>query len=186
MFEIKRKLIHWLGLSVPLLYWFTSKTATLWFVGLAVVCGIFIEATRLKSEKFNQFIFKIIGEYARTHEQKKITGATYYAVAAFLTVGFFSKKVAISSLLFLTLGDSVAALVGTRFGSHAVFGKSIEGSLACLFVCAVVGWLLLGWVGLIGAVAATVIELVPIPIDDNLRIPLVSGILMQGIKLLCE
>jgi dolichol kinase len=186
MFEIKRKLIHLLGLSVPLLYWFTSQKVTLWFVGIAVACGIFIEVARLKSERFNQFIFKIIGGYARKHEQTKITGATYYVVAAFLAVRFFSKEVAISSLLFLTLGDSVAALVGTRFGSHRVFRKSIEGSLACLSICAVVGWLLLGWVGLIGAVAAAFIELAPIPVDDNLRIPLVSGVLMQVIGLLFE
>ncbi len=179
MFEFKRKLIHFLGLSVPCVYCFTSQEVTLLFVGAAVVSAFLIEVARLKWAWINDIVFKIVGGYTREHEEKRITGATYYAVAAFVAVAFFSKWVAILSLLFLTLGDSAAALVGTRYGTHKKFGKSAEGSLACLLVCSVVGWGLLGWVGLLGAAAATVIEFVPVPVDDNLRIPLVSGGLMQ-------
>jgi dolichol kinase len=39
-------------------------------------------------------------------------------------------------------------------------------------VCSVVGWCFLGWVGVAGALAATVVELLPSPLDDNVRIPL--------------
>jgi dolichol kinase len=179
MFELKRKSIHFLGLSVPILYCCTSWEVTIVFVGIAVVSAVLIEIGRLRWPRFNDCIFCIIGGYTREHEQKRITGATYYAVAALVAVGLFSKWVAISGLLFLTLGDSVAALVGTRFGTHRVFDKSAEGSLACFGVCAVVGWILLGWVGMLGAAAATIIELLPIPVDDNLRIPVVSGALME-------
>lgn len=179
MFELKRKSIHFLGLSVPLLYFVCEREIIIGLVGIAVLCGILIEVARLKSEKFSQCISKIIGGYTREHEQKKVTGATYYAVAAFVAVVFFSKMVAISCLFFLALGDAAASLVGTQFGRHKLYGKSAEGSLACLLVCGVAGWGLLRWVGLAGAVAATVIELLPVPIDDNLRVPVVSGALMQ-------
>lgn len=182
MFEVKRKSVHFLGLSVPVLYYFTSREVTLIFVGIAGVCAFLIEAARLKWPKVNLFIFKIIGGYTREHEQARVTGATYFCVAAFVAVALFSEKVAVSSLLFLTFGDSVAALVGTRFGHHKLYGKSAEGSLACFITCGIIGWFFLEWVGLLGAAAATVIELLPVPVDDNLRIPLVSGGLMQ---LLC-
>ncbi|KYK32802.1 MAG: hypothetical protein AYK18_15405 [Theionarchaea archaeon DG-70] len=51
--------------------------------------------------------------------------------------------------------------------------------MACFAVCVVVGWVFLKWVGLSGALAATVIELLPIPVNDNLRIPIVCGGLMH-------
>jgi len=179
MFELKRKAIHFLGLSVPLLYCTAGKEITLVFVGIAAGCALLMEIGRFKWERFNEVVFQIVGRYAREHEQSKVTGATYYAVAAFLAVGFFSQWVAISSLLFLTLGDSAASIVGTRYGHHKIFEKSVEGSVACLAVCTVIGWILLKWVGLSGALAATVIELLPIPVDDNLRIPVAAGGLMQ-------
>ena len=181
MFELKRKAIHFIGLSVPVLYWLTSREVTLLLVGIAVVCALCIEGARLKWEKANNLVFTIVGGYTRSHEEKKVTGATYYAVASFMVILLFSKEVAISSLLFLTFGDSVAALVGTRYGRHKIFQKSLEGSTACFLVCSLVGYVLLGWVGVVGAFAATIIELLPIPLDDNLRIPLVSGGLMQAV-----
>lgn len=184
MFELKRKLIHFVGLSVPVLYWLTSREVTLWFVGVAVMCALVIEVTRLKWEKANTVVFRIVGWVTRTHEQKKVTGATYFAIAAFLAVLLFSEREAVCSLLFLTLGDSSAALIGTRYGYHKICGKSVEGSTACFVVCSLVGYLLLEWVGIVGAAAATVIELVPLPVDDNLRIPLVSGGLMHVVHAL--
>lgn len=178
VFELKRKLIHLVGLAVPAIYGATSKEVTLLLVGAATVCAFIIEVARLKSQQANEFVLMLINGYARGHEERKVTGATYYAVAALLTVAFFSERTAIASLLFLTLGDSVAALVGTRYGVHKLFGKSVEGSCACFVTCSVVGWVILRGIGLVGAVAATFIELVPLPIDDNLRIPLVSGAVM--------
>jgi dolichol kinase len=183
MFELKRKAIHFIGLSVPVLYWLTSREFTLCLVGIAVVCALCIEGARLKWEKANNLVFTIVGGYTRNHEQKRVTGATYYAVASFLVILLFSERVAISSLLFLTLGDSAAALVGTRYGRHKIFQKSVEGSTACFLVCSLVGFFMLGWIGVVGALAATIIELLPIPVDDNLRIPLVSGGLMQVVLL---
>ena len=182
MFELERKLIHFTSLSVPVLYWVTSQEVTLWFLGIGVAVGIFSEVARFKWAWF-QSVYSFVGKYEREHEHKKITGATCFAVAAFVTVAVFSQEIAISSLLFFTLGDSAAALVGTRFGRHKMFGKSAEGSLACFSVCSVVGWWLLGWVGILGAATATVIELLPLFVDDNVWIPLVSGAVMQALKI---
>lgn len=183
MIELERKLIHFTGLFVPVLYWVTSQEVTLWFLGIAVAVGIFAEVARFKWTWFKNSIYPFVGKYEREHERKKITGATCFMMGAFVAVAVFSQNVAVSSLLFLTFGDSVAALVGTRFGRHKMFGKSAEGSLACFSVCAAVGWWLLGWVGILGALTATVIELLPVPVDDNVRIPLVSGTVMQAAKM---
>ncbi|MBU7014048.1 MAG: phosphatidate cytidylyltransferase [Theionarchaea archaeon] len=179
MFELKRKLIHGLGLCVPVIYWMTSREYTLLFLGIAATGAVIIEVLRAVWEDFNSLLLKLFGKFARDHERTHITGATCFSMAALLVVALFSKPVAVSSLLFLTLGDSMAAVIGTRFGVHRIQGKSLEGSAACFGVCSVVGWCALGWVGVAGAAAATVVELLPSPLDDNVRIPLASGSVMH-------
>jgi dolichol kinase len=183
MFEAKRKSIHFLGLSVPAVYYATSREVTILLVACAVLCAVLIEMARLKWPTVNDCVFALIGGYTREHEHTRITGATYFSVAALAAVVLFSQNVAVASLLFLTLGDSAAALVGTQVGHHKLHEKSVEGSLACFIVCSIVGYLFLGWIGVVGAAVATVAELAPVPADDNVRIPLVSGGVMQVIVL---
>ena len=53
--------------------------------------------------------------------------------------------------------------------------------LACLATCLVIARIVpgLSWpVSIVGAAMATLIELLPIPLDDNLRIPLAAGFAM--------
>lgn len=85
----------------------------------------------------------------------------------------------------------MAATIGERWGTRRVFGKSLEGGLACLLACLVVGILLVNLAFdmslpliLVGSVVTTVIELLPVPIDDNLTIPLFSGGAMTLIAML--
>ena len=85
------------------------------------------------------------------------------------------------ALSFLILGDTAAAVVGKAIGRTPVFGKTLEGSIACFVVCVLVGWAIpdLSWARTIaGAAMATLFELLPVPLDDNLRIPLASGFAM--------
>jgi dolichol kinase len=59
-----------------------------------------------------------------------------------------------------------------------MFGKTLEGSLACFAVRhgSRRSFPDLPFpVGLVGALVATVFELLPIPLDDNFRIPLSAG-----------
>ena len=103
-------------------------------------------------------------------------------------------SVAMASILFLVLGDMVAAIVGVSFGGDALgklkLGregkKSLEGSLAMFFVCFFVGSTVFAHVRLreyaifFGALVATLTELhEPLGINDNLSIPLFSSLAMQ-------
>lgn len=102
-------------------------------------------------------------------------------IAALLSVLAFDKMIAISSLTFLIIGDTVAALVGKRFGTPRYWGKSFQGSLACLVSCLIIGAAFLDnpVVIVAGALAATIAEALPVPMDDNMRVPIVSGLVMQ-------
>jgi dolichol kinase len=61
-------------------------------------------------------------------------------------------------------------------------GKTLEGSAACFAVCYGMTLFLPEVpfpVGLVGALVATIFELLPIPLDDNFRIPLSAGFTME-------
>ena len=98
-----------------------------------------------------------------------------------------TREVAVAACEFLVFGDTAAALVGKSFGRFRVFDKTLEGSLACFVVCGAVGWTLSALhpaqlplpVALAGAFVATIFEILPVPVDDNLKIPLSAGLVMH-------
>jgi len=80
------------------------------------------------------------------------------------------------------VGDTVAAIVGKSAGRIRIFGKTLEGSLACLLICFGITLFLPEvpfHVAIVGALVATIFELLPIPLDDNFRIPLSAGFAME-------
>jgi glycerol-3-phosphate acyltransferase PlsY len=93
----------------------------------------------------------------------------------------FDKTLAIVCLGFLTLGDLFAALIGKKWGRIKLFSqKSLEGSLACFTVCALIALIKFHPViAITGAIVATLIELLPTGLDDNVTMPLISGVVMQ-------
>jgi dolichol kinase len=121
----------------------------------------------------------------REKEQSSLTGSSYVLVAAFVSYLAFGKEIAILCVSFLAIGDVAAAVVGQRFGRTRLLGKAVEGDLACFFSCLAIGFILY-YLGLdvilptiaIGAMGAAVGQAVQTPVDDNLTIPLLAGLLM--------
>ena len=81
----------------------------------------------------------------------------------------------------------MATAVGERFGrTKIVGGKSLEGTLA-FFAAAVMSGVLLSLTALplpfglllAGAVVAAAVEVLPLPLNDNLTIPVISGGAME-------
>ena len=78
-------------------------------------------------------------------------------------------------MLTLSLADATAALIGKKWGKRKLFDKTLEGSLTFLIVSIGLAIILpdlfrLG--AIVAAIVATLIELFPSPIDDNLMIPI--------------
>ena len=181
--ELRRKSIHLLGLVFPILYVFTTRYTATIAVGalLAIVLGV--ELLKVLLPAFRGIFMRIFSPILRSQEQKGgLTGATYYLIGSFLCILLFDKTLAIVCLCFLTLGDLFAALIGKQWGRIKLFSrKSLEGSLACFIVCTAVA-LLIGLhpvVAITGALVATLIELLPTGVDDNVTIPLISGLAMH-------
>ncbi len=169
--EIKRKTFHILTLLYVLAYWYMPLGIVLWSMFILILAVLAGEIIRAKNENFNIFILKILGGVHRESETHKISGLPWTLSGAFFTMFLFeNKNFVLASFLYLAFGDAVAALAGKAFGKHKIYaGKSLEGSLACFIVCFIIGLFLLPtWqFALIGAFAATVIESIPWPLNDN-------------------
>lgn len=180
--ELLRKSIHLAGLILPVIYFFLDKPMMLMVMGVLTGIAVTVELVKWFSPDFGKFFFQIFAPMLRRHERRgAMTGATYYMISVFLCVLFFSKTLAIVCIFFMVLGDLAAALVGRMWGKTKLLGtKSLEGSIACFVVCAAIALVQLHpIIGIIGALVATIVEMMPFPIDDNLTVPLVSGAVMH-------
>ncbi len=180
--ELRRKSIHLFGLLVPIIYSFVEKPTALIIVGLLTLIALLIELLKTLSPPFRDLFFRILSPMLRSHERRGgVTGATYYFIGSFLCILIFNKNLAIVCLCFLILGDLFAALIGKQWGrTKLIAKKSLEGSLACFVVCALIALMKYHPViALAGALVATLVELFPTGLDDNLTMPLASGLVMQ-------
>lgn len=185
--ELHRKAIHVFSLVIPVGYYLLPEETGRRALLVAAVVAIVVEALRLNEPHLRKMTFKLVGALLREHEKTGLFASTYLVLGSLLCAYSFSKPVVIAAILFLILGDAAAALVGGMFGRIQIFGKTLEGSLGCLVVCLAVG-ILLGFLegmdlplkaAIAGAVTATIFELLPIPLDDNFRIPLSAGFAMR-------
>ncbi|RKX26194.1 MAG: hypothetical protein DRP45_04120 [Candidatus Zixiibacteriota bacterium] len=183
--EILRKTTHMGALIVPGVYWWLglSKALMLGIMIPSTCLMVAIDVARLRNLGFwRNFACKIGGRMVRSHESAgDFTGATYILLSACCVIAMFDKPVAVAALAFIIVGDTLAALIGRKFGRHKFGHKSVEGSLACLVGTVAVALLvpqLSLTVGLSGAVVATVVEALSTKIDDNISVPVLSGLAM--------
>jgi glycerol-3-phosphate acyltransferase PlsY len=177
--EIRRKIVHLATLIIPIVYALTSRETVLIFL-LPIFLGLLsIDLLRhFHSGLASLFRKYFLGRVLREEENATFMGSTYFLFSTILTILLFPESIAIVSLLFLILSDTAAALVGKGIGRISLFGKTLEGSAAFCFSSFLIVWIypnLNLLPGFLGALGATVAEVLPIGVDDNVTIPLVAG-----------
>ena len=188
--ELYRKSIHISSLILPLSYryifHYRRKEFFLIIIPLTLI-ALIIEIIRLEHRTFKRIFLNFFGIILRKHELNNFTGATYLMISTIICIAIFPDYIAFLSLAFLAIGDTLAAVIGIPFGKRKLFGsnKSLEGSIACFVASFFFGMLftfpeISPIIPFIGALAATFSELA---VDDNIKIPLVSGIIMTIVSL---
>jgi len=131
--------------------------------------------------------------FFRAEEQFRESAMIPYAIAILLTMLTVPKAAALIAIYTLALADPLSALVGIRWGRHRIGGtKSLEGSGTFFVVTALIAATVLAAsaappVGsLVGAavliaLAGTILEALPLRLDDNLTIPLGVGFASWGV-----
>lgn len=174
-----------LSLIYIAVYWFLPMPVIVWGMGLLIAVVVGGEIARWKSPAFDRWILGGLGGVHRGHEEGAVSGLPWTLTGSYLTMLFFPQKdLVMAGLLYMALGDAAAALFGRAFGKTKIIaGKSVEGSAACFIVCFCVGLYFLSLpLAIMGAFIATVIELIPWPLNDNFWMPLMSAGLLGLIR----
>lgn len=185
--ELARKAVHLASCAIPLGIWLLGRPIALWVLAGLVVVALVIELGRLFVPAWQGVIKRGLGWMMRRDESRAFSGATYVVISGLICCYFFAAPIAIAVLLFLSISDALASLVGRAVGGPGLFGKSFAGNLAFLVSASAIVWLVqpvaLG-LGLLAALIATIVEALPLRwgklrIDDNFSIPLSAGLVMS-------
>lgn len=189
--HLLRKIWH-IGMgSVCLLIYYHAglETRTWAYITLGIALGGFgVDLIRFKSPKVNQFIISIMGPFMRESEKKGFSGLPYYALGVSLSLFLYREKLAVLSVFFLVFSDPISSFFGVLYGKDKILpNKSLQGALAGFFTCFTLTllyalsfdvssyWII--FYAIIAGIVGSASELLSaFNIDDNLTIPVLSGL----------
>jgi len=167
---------------IGLYVWF-GRTA-----GLSVLLGMFVfvfvaDTIRLRSSSFNKFIFRYFGRFIRDNEKDRFTGTPWYVLGVLSSAAIYDIPIALYAVAFLAVGDVSATTIGERWGSIKVSGvKSLQGTIAFFAASVISGAVIARFIYpmptvayIAGAAVAAVVEILPVKLNDNLTVPVISG-----------
>ena len=189
--EFARKAIHLSNVIIPLSYYyfFPDKIDMIIILAFFLIFCFFIEIYRKKNLKLSRF-FSNWFEFMMRDKEKKgdLTGATWVFVGALFTILLVPDPFNILSLLFLSFGDTFAAIIGTKLPYIKIGRKTLSGSIAGFFSCIIIGLVIdipiNNEIIILGAFMAMFIEVLPLPVNDNVSIPIFSGLSMYYFSLI--
>ena len=189
--EFSRKIFHLLNMVIPLIhvYFIEDRMGMLIFLSLMLIICFFIEVLRTRYFILHKFFKKYLHFMMRDSEKEgEITGATWVFAGSLFTIMLIPKPFCIVALFFLAVGDTFAALVGMNYPFLKIGRKTLSGSVACFITCCIIGLLFSHSLNtptiMFGAFIATLTELSSMKINDNLSIPIFSGISMYSFNTL--
>lgn len=188
--EILRKTIHTSGFLIPLIcvQYFNIKTISTALFLTMVVYSI-SEVARNYGKNFP--IFSTITKKASRSNFEKNNFALApitFTMGLIISLIIFPLPIAFTSITILTIGDSVANISGRFFGKTPFFynkNKTIEGTIIgfiSAFLCS--SLFVNPFHAIIAAAVGMTVESLPLPINDNLAIPLSSGTILILISML--
>jgi len=189
--HILRKLWHMstgtLGLFIFL---HSGQSQNFWatVILLIALAGFSMDLVRNKVPALNKLVIKFMGPLMRRSEKDGVSGLPFYALGVSLSLFFYSRDIAIVSTMFLVFSDPLSSFFGILYGKDKILpNKSLQGAVAGFFTCYLITLFYamntseLGTHLLIFAIVSGVIgsasELASaFNIDDNLTIPVISGL----------
>ncbi|NOY76959.1 MAG: phosphatidate cytidylyltransferase [Calditrichaeota bacterium] len=184
--ETLRKTIHVTGLLIPVAYWYFPEFWSVFLLSAALLVAVVVEILRFRNQTFQKLFNRHLGFLLRPEEHASITGATYWIVGALITILIYPKDIAIFAISMLIVSDALAAWVGKGVGRIRIrSNKTLEGSLAFFLSAFLIARIMLHWSGPLaaaGALAGTVLEWGVFPLNDNLTVPIGSGLFLVLLK----
>jgi len=172
---IIRKILHLLTVFVLVIYVLLPNTQRDVFLLSLMLFVIAIEYLRLVLHVRIPFFWHLWGR----EEAKQPGGEFFLIVGIILAVKLFPLVIGILASLCVIFGDAVATVVGRYYGKRRIFfEKTLEGLLASIFICFVLIFSLTGsfLFAFLLALFSSFVELFSVMVDDNLVVPIVTGV----------
>jgi len=186
--EFRRKSVHLFALVIPVGYLIVPENPAKLILAVCAFIAVLLDLLKYYDKGFRRIFFRIFGKMLRSKEIRRFTSSSYILAAGLICAFAYSKWVMVISMAFIILGDIAGAIFGKRFGKHKTIGnKTLEGSMA-FFLVAYFGAIAFKLIALpqvpwsalfMGALSAAVLESMPLGVDDNLSVPVLTGLLLQ-------
>ena len=132
---------------------------------------------RLRRADLNALFFRMFPSLASDRERTGVASSTWYALGMILVYALFPSRVVVPAILTLGLADPAASTIGRiwgrrRLGKGTVLGTAVFAAVAFGVMATAVSPL----VALVAAVATAAVEVLRIPLDDNLTVPVTAAL----------
>lgn len=184
-FEIQRKIFHLCSLIYPFVYIFVSKMTMGISLSIITFITLCLDILRHYYPQIQFFVDSMLGKFQRQEEKSGafvLSGVSYMVLGFLVTCLFFTKVLTIISWLVFIISDCCAAIIGMKYGTPLLNGKSYIGSAAFFCSSILISIILHSITGdsyslltiLVSCLCCTCIEFLSkqIRINDNFTIPL--------------
>ncbi|MCK4478569.1 HAD-IB family phosphatase [Candidatus Bathyarchaeota archaeon] len=180
--EVIREVIHASGFFVALAAMRFGVYIVAFLLFLTTLTYMAAELARVERKSIPLISSITLNAAAPSERYEFVLAPIFLALGIILSLILFPTPINYASIAIVSLGDSTASIFGKIFGKTSIpfnKGKSLEGSVAG-FAFAFFGaaFFLHPLQAFIGAIVGTVVEPLPLPINDNLSTPLATGAIL--------
>lgn len=182
--EAFREVIHMGSFLIPLLCHFLNVNRYALAVVILATAVIYSFSELARGARIRLPPFTTVTALAALGEEKWgfATSPLFFALGVIVALTLYPPQMGFAAITVLTLGDGTARLVGKKLGKRVLpynKTKKIEGTVAGILLSAVASLLFVSpSQALAASILSLLVETLPLPVDDNLLIPLVAGLVL--------
>jgi dolichol kinase/phosphoserine phosphatase len=180
--DITREFIHGSGFFIPLIAIAFGVPIAALFIGAVVSVYSISEFARVRGK--NVPFFSTITRHAASQSElcEFTLAPIYFALGILITLLVFKPPASYAGIAIFALGDSTASLIGGTLTKKPMpfnRAKTLEGTFGGFLFAFLAGCVFVApWIALIGASVAMLIEYLPLPVNDNLLMPIAAGLVL--------
>jgi dolichol kinase len=175
-----RESIHASGFLMPVIAGYVGLYAVALFIFIITLLYVMSELARMERKSLP--IISGLTRVAATQPElyEFATAPIFFALGILLTLLLFPQPVSSAAIAIFAFGDSTASLFGKMLGRTPLAlnrGKTLEGSIFGFLFAFLAGSFFVPLpLALAGAAVAMIVEYLPLPLNDNLFVPLTTAL----------
>jgi phosphoserine phosphatase len=177
--EILRETLHGSGFFVPIVCIYLGLPIIALAILIIMLLYLMSELARMERKKLPILSSITLNAATQYEIYEFATAPIFFALGILVTLLIFPFAASSAAIAIFALGDSTASIFGRIFGRDTLpfnKGKTLEGSVFGFVFAFLAGSVFtIPLKSLIGALIAMTVECLPLPVNDNLVTPLITG-----------